>query len=66
LNHAFGPYACPTAEYPDYAQVASPVSEQACQEACWLAHSMLLGEHSDLLDIVEAVDKIYQHHLELL
>lgn len=66
LNHAFGPYTCRTAEYPDYAQVALPVSERACQEACWLAHSVLLGEPSDVLDIVEAVNKIYQHHLELL
>lgn len=59
LQQAFGPFRQAGAAYPDYGQVDCPVSEQACREACWLGHALLLGEESDLYDIVEAVAKIY-------
>lgn len=66
LKRSFGPYNLPAAQYPDYAQISLPVSEQACREACWLAHPLLLGDQNDMFEIVEAVDKVFRYHAELL
>ena len=66
INHSFGPYIVAEAQYPDYGQVSCPVSEQACREACWLSHSLLLGDENDMVDIVEAVGKVYAYHADLL
>jgi dTDP-4-amino-4,6-dideoxygalactose transaminase len=53
----FAPYQKPDI---DYNQVVCPVGEQACREAVWLHQSMLLGEKTDMDDIVEAIAKV-QH-----
>ncbi len=66
LEHAFGPYAPAGVLYPDYARVSCPVSERACRESCWLAHSLLLGDEGDMQDIAAAVAKVYEHHRDLL
>ena len=66
LERAFGPYLSKVVTYPDYAQISLPVSEQACQEACWLAHSLLLGNQNNMVELVEAVNKVYKYHQELL
>lgn len=66
LNRTFGPYSVAGIQYPNYGQVSCPVSEQACQESCWLAHSLLLGDEGDMQDIVAAVSKVYEHHKDLL
>lgn len=66
LNHAFGPYSPAEVQYPDYAQVVCPISERACQEACWLAHPLLLGDEGDMLDIAAALEKIFENHKDLL
>jgi len=42
----------------DYARMALPAAEQACREAVWLEHQVLLGEPSDMDDVLEAVEKI--------
>ena len=57
-----GVHPCP----PDYHQVHHPVTERACvEEAIWLRHNMLLGERSDMEDIVAALQKIQQYSDEL-
>jgi dTDP-4-amino-4,6-dideoxygalactose transaminase len=66
LEHAFGPYAPAGVHYPNYAQVSCPVSERACRESCWLAHSLLLGDEGDMQDIAAAVAKVYEHHKDLI
>lgn len=66
LNRSFGPYAQADSQYPDYALTSCPVSEQACQEAIWLAQPLLLGDESDMHDIVSAVAKISENYKELL
>lgn len=67
LNRDFYPRGCPftCGHYPvtiDYAEFAArcPVAEQACREAVWLEHRLLLGEREDMDDIVAAVAKIYR------
>ncbi len=41
-----------------YARLNLPVSERACREGVWLGQSPLLGERSDIDDVVEALDKV--------
>lgn len=65
-NRSFGPFTFSEAQYPDYSQVSCPVSEQSCQEACWLAHPLLSGEESDMQAIVDAITKVYDRHKDLL
>jgi dTDP-4-amino-4,6-dideoxygalactose transaminase len=38
-----------------------PVSEQACREAVWLEHRLLLGSPGDMNDVAEAIAKIHRH-----
>jgi len=42
----------------DYARLNLPAAEQACREAVWLEHQVLLGESSDIDDVLEAVEKV--------
>jgi dTDP-4-amino-4,6-dideoxygalactose transaminase len=65
-NRAFGPFSFDDIQYPDYAQISCPVSEQSCQEACWLAQPLLLGDEGDMINIVDAITKVYEHHKDLL
>lgn len=66
LNRDFYPRGCPftCGHYPnpiDYGQFTSrcPAAEQACREAVWLEHRLLLGERADMDDIVAAIAKIH-------
>jgi len=43
-----------------------PDNDQLTQEAVWLFQFMLLGEKSDMDDIVNAVQKIYENRTQLL
>lgn len=45
----------------DYGRFADlcPASEQACREAVWLEHRLLLGTEADMDDIAEAVAKVH-------
>jgi dTDP-4-amino-4,6-dideoxygalactose transaminase len=50
----------------DYSKVRCPVAEKAAyEESVWLHHALLLGEASDVRDIVEAIMKIQTHAAEL-
>ncbi len=42
-----------------------PASEQACREAVWMEHRLLLGEESDMDDIARAVEKVWANRGEL-
>ncbi|HWB84666.1 MAG TPA: DegT/DnrJ/EryC1/StrS family aminotransferase [Bryobacteraceae bacterium] len=42
----------------DYERLSLPVSERVCREGVWLSHAALLGDHSDIDDIVEALHKV--------
>ncbi|MDD5529489.1 MAG: DegT/DnrJ/EryC1/StrS family aminotransferase [bacterium] len=44
-----------------YSQIHLPACEQACKEAVWLPHYVLLGDKKDVEDIVEAIKKIQKH-----
>ena len=35
-----------------------PVSECVCREGVWLSHNMLLGDKSDIDDVIEAIEKV--------
>ncbi len=51
---------------PDYAQVALPATDRACDaEAVWIRQNMLLGARQDMDDIVEAILKIQRNRDEL-
>lgn len=38
-----------------------PVNDQLCEEAVWFTQNMLLGDKSDMDDIVKAVERIHQN-----
>jgi dTDP-4-amino-4,6-dideoxygalactose transaminase len=62
-GRALHPRGCPAgcalcARGIDYARLNLPAAEQACQEGVWLEHQVLLGEHLDVDDVLEAVEKI--------
>ena len=50
----------------DYAAFSDrcPNAEQACHEAVWLEHRILLGEREDMDDIVRSINKIYENRHE--
>jgi len=43
-----------------------PDNDQLTEEAVWLFQNMLLGEKSDMDDIINAVEKIYENRKQLL
>ena len=67
LNQNFYPRGCPVdcghynrkIDYASFAD-ACPNTEQACREAVWLEHRLLLGDKEDMEDILRAVSKIYE------
>jgi dTDP-4-amino-4,6-dideoxygalactose transaminase len=72
LRQDFYPRGCPLtcAHYHrtiDYAafEALCPNAERACQEAVWLEHRQLLAEREDMDDIIRAIEKIYEHRLDL-
>jgi dTDP-4-amino-4,6-dideoxygalactose transaminase len=42
----------------NYGQLSLPVSERVCREGVWLSHTALLGDTSDIDDVIEALDKV--------
>jgi hypothetical protein len=50
-----------------WADVHCPVAEHAAYaESVWLPHQILLGDESDVDDVIEAIVKIQNHSEELL
>jgi dTDP-4-amino-4,6-dideoxygalactose transaminase len=71
LERSFRPKGCPLScgHYGgdiDYSAASCPAAERLCEEVLWLFHSLLLAGDSDLADIVRAVEKIVEHHTDLL
>src|SRR5207249_2546994 len=51
---------------PDYREPCCPVSERiSCQQQVTLPHAQLLGSEQDVMDIVRAVEKRFEHRHEL-
>ena len=42
----------------DYDRLCLPVSERVCREGVWLSHSMLLGDRTDIDDVIESLHKV--------
>jgi dTDP-4-amino-4,6-dideoxygalactose transaminase len=71
LRQDFYPRGCPltcghynhTVDYASF-EALCPNAERACREAVWLEHRQLLAEREDMDDIVQAVEKIYEHRLD--
>lgn len=62
LNKAFGPYLPRAAASLDYGAVHCPNCEKLCAEqGAWLEQSLFLGSQSDMDDIAEAFEKVYEN-----
>jgi len=49
----------------DYNATVCPNADKASDEGCWMHHAVLLGEKSDMDDIVNAISKIQENKKEL-
>jgi dTDP-4-amino-4,6-dideoxygalactose transaminase len=58
---AFGPRMRASAPKVDYSSQRLPRAEAASTETIWLSHRVLLAEPEDVLDVVEAIDRISQN-----
>lgn len=70
LREGKGPGFCPVScpyygKKVDYRNVVCPNTEVICKEACWIGHSVLLGEEKDMHDIVRAITKIWENKEDL-
>lgn len=50
----------------DYRNLALPESERACRDGIWIEHHLLLGESSDIDDMVGAFDKVRENAASLI
>ena len=50
----------------DYPSMRLPAVGQACRQTVWITQNALLGERSDMDDIIGAIEKIRSHSGELL
>lgn len=59
--HANGVPLTPPGHKVDYTVFSErcPVAEQACKDAVWIEHRVLLGESEDIADIAHAIHKIH-------
>jgi dTDP-4-amino-4,6-dideoxygalactose transaminase len=60
--HANGAPLNPRQRHIDFRQYAGlcPCAEQACQEAVWIEHRVLLGSPQAVEDVARAINKIYE------
>ncbi len=59
---AFGPYLAGVANKLDYRKVCCPNSDLLCTEQCvWLSQNLFLGSGTDIDDIGDAFEKIYEN-----
>jgi dTDP-4-amino-4,6-dideoxygalactose transaminase len=56
----------PMGDYPDYAAMNLPVVEQAVEEVFLIPQHLLLADENDVLDIVRAVEKLWENRKELV
>jgi dTDP-4-amino-4,6-dideoxygalactose transaminase len=65
--HSLPPCGCGNWNSPqDYKSLFLPESERVCKDGIWLEHSMFLGTHQDVDDIIAAIEKIQQRAASLL
>lgn len=65
-NRSFGPFTHLLEQKIDYQDIHLPATHAACyREAVWLPQNVLLGSRDDMLDIVNAIEKVYEHRHEL-
>jgi hypothetical protein len=43
-----------------------PDGDRLCDEAVWFSQSLLLGPKSDMDDIADAIQKIYENRIKLV
>ena len=61
LNRAFGPYLPNASQTLDYGKVSCPNCEKICSEqGAWFEQSLFLGSQTDMDDIANAFEKVYQ------
>jgi dTDP-4-amino-4,6-dideoxygalactose transaminase len=61
LNRAFGPYLPNASRTLDYGKVKCPNCEKICSEqGAWFEQSLFLGQQTDMDDIANAFEKVYQ------
>ena len=58
---AFGPYLPNIAAKLDYQKVRCPNSDLICEQCIWLGQSILLGRRTDMDDIADAFEKVYEN-----
>lgn len=62
LNKAFGPYLPQASARLDYGKVRCPNCEKICAEqGAWLEQTVFLGSLSDMSDIAQAFEKVYEN-----
>jgi dTDP-4-amino-4,6-dideoxygalactose transaminase len=66
LNKALGPYLPRAAARLNYGAVRCPNCERICAEqGAWLEQSLFLGSQSDMDDIAQAFEKVYENRAAL-
>jgi len=61
------PFTCPYREEspPNYAELFHPNAERACQTAIWLPQYLLLAAESDIAQVADAFEKVWENRAEL-
>ncbi len=65
-----GPKYCPIScpyygKEIDYSTVFCPNAEKLCKEVVWIPHAVLLAGKEEMLDIVKAIEKVWENRKEL-
>jgi len=64
-NKAFGPFLPKASARLNYGKTSCPNSDRLCQQVIWLEQNSLLGPRTDMDDIAQAFEKIYQNRAPL-
>jgi dTDP-4-amino-4,6-dideoxygalactose transaminase len=65
-NKAFGPYLPGIHRQLDYRKTHCPISDLICeQQGMWIEQNVFLGPKSDMLDIANAFEKIFENRMVL-
>ena len=56
----------PPGDYPDYGSLYLPNAEKVSKEGLIIPQTMLLAEPEEAMDIVRAIEKIYENSKDLL
>jgi 3-amino-5-hydroxybenzoate synthase len=61
-ERAFGPrWGSDLSSLPDYSNTHCPAAEEIGASVVWLHHRALLGDEEDIVELVEAIEKIRRH-----